>query len=83
MKGIIYIDFNQAQIDCDACNVLPQGETTFEGGGTHETQPKPPYTYIIKKWDEDLWALVADQAVENLLGKTAVEIPNNWFKTTP
>lgn len=81
MKGIIYIDFNQAENDCNLCNTLPQGQTEQEGGGEHAPdRPNPPYTFIIKKWNEDLWAVIADQAVENLLQKQAVEIPNNWFK---
>jgi hypothetical protein len=81
MKGIIYTDFNQAEIDCNACNVLPQGQTEQEGGGEHaDPRPNPPYTFIIKKWDEDLWAVIADTAVEVFLNKTAIEIPNTWFK---
>lgn len=81
MKGIIYTDFTQAETDCNLCNILPQGQTQQEGGGEHAPdRPNPPYTFIIKKWDEDLWAVIADQAVENLLNKTAIEIPNTWFK---
>jgi len=82
MKIIIYTDLEQAQQDLNSCNIISQGKIEVVGGGIFELRELPAYTSLIKKWDEDIWGLLADEKVEQLLNKTAVEIPSNWHKTT-
>lgn len=82
MKIIIYKNLEQAEQDCNSCNIISQGKIELVGGGLYQLRELPPYTYIIKKWDEDLWGIVADNKVEQLLNKTAIDLPFNWNKTT-
>ena len=83
MKGIIYTSLLDAENDLAICNTIPQGETEEVGGGEHATQSPIPYTYIIKKYNYNEWAIIADEKVELKLGKVAVEIPNDWYATNP
>lgn len=83
MKGIIYTSLLDAENDLAICNTIPQGETEEIGGGEHATQPPIPYTYIIKKYNANEWAIIADEKVELKLGKVAVDIPNDWFAPNP
>jgi hypothetical protein len=81
MKAIIYSGAAAAEAALAACTAgIGQSETIYTGPGPYETpDPGLPYSYILKHPDQDLWALVADEKVEAVLGETAADLDDSWF----
>lgn len=81
MKGIIYLSEYYAGKAVESSHAIEQPDPVNVGTGVHAPREAAPYTSYIKHATEDKWAVIADEAVEAMLGKTAVELTEDWFQT--
>lgn len=81
MKAIIYSGAAAAAAALATCTAtIEQAEAIYTGPGPYEApDPGLPYSYVLKHPGQDLWALVADEKVEAVLGETAAELDDSWF----
>lgn len=81
MKAIIYSGAAAAEAALATCTAgIELSATIYTGPGPYETpEPGQPYSYILKHPEETLWALIADEKVETVLGETAAELDQTWF----
>ena len=84
MKVIIYNTKEAAVADQTRTYELLPEEEKYVYIDPNGIRPNIPsigvfYSKLYPNAEESIWALSADEAVENLLGKTAVESTDNWF----
>lgn len=81
MKAIIYNAAATAEAALAACTaaVAPPVEGYTGPGPFEEPEPGLPYSYILRHPVQDLWALIADDHVEAVLGQSATTLDESWF----
>lgn len=85
MKVIIYNTKDEAVADqVKTYDLLPEDQK-YVYVDPHGIGPSIPavgvyYSDLYTNEDESVWALSADESVENLLGKSAVESTDGWYK---